>query len=353
MPLAEPFTRLEEIIHRRSAGKWALKALASIESGNVADIFRAEIESPNQSPQTVIIKLRSETGGINAQFCSYEREWFFYRRLRSRIRPTTPETYLQGKSPAEDDGLLLLEDVQAPVAPIRTPSSRRTMADQLVRTGSGAAFRCSIHAGEQPGGNQAGSGDWIKSGIDVTAELHSSDINPEEIPYHFSDNLAQLGPLSDRERAAMEALGASKQGIRFAALAEAQSKGIVSDEQEPFGIIHCDLRPENLIAADEWIILDWGDYCFGPVAFDLAYFFATSRTPPSTIRSLLQRYAARTLDFQPKAPLSPEYLLTRCKHYWPLVARTPLLFLAESGAPRAHDYWESVLNHTFYLWDAL
>ena len=353
MPLAELFTRLEEIIHRRSAGQWALKALSSIESGYVADVFRAEIESPNQPPQKVIIKLRSETGGINAQFCSYEREWFFYRHLRSRIRPMTPESYLQGKSPAEDDGLLLLEDVQAPVAPTRTQSSRCTMADQPARTGSETAFGCSIHTGEQPGGHQAGSRDWGKSGIDVTAELHSSDINPEEIPYHFSDNLAQLGPLSDQERAAMEALDASEQGTHFAALVEAQSKGIVSDEQEPFGIIHCDLRPDNLIAADEWVILDWGDYCYGPVAFDLAYFFATSRTPPRTIRSLLERYAVRRLDFLPKAPLSPEYLLTRCKHYWPLVARTPLLFLAESGAPRTHDYWESVLNHTFCLWDAL
>ena len=186
---------------------------------------------------------------------------------------------------------------------------------------------------EQPEGNQAGSRDWIKSGIDVTAELHSSDINSEEIPYHFSDNLAQLGPLSDQERSAMEVLDASEQGARFIALVEAQSKGIVSDEQEPFGIIHCDLRPDNLIGAAEWVILDWGDYCFGPAAFDLAYFFATSRTPPSMIKSLLKRYAEERQDVQPKEPLSPEYLLTRCKYYWPLVARTPLLFLAESGAP--------------------
>ena len=353
MLLSESFTHVEESIHQRSAGQWALKTLSPIAFGYVADVFRAEIEAQNQSLQMVIIKLRKETGGINAQFCSYEREWFFYRHLRSRIRPMTPEIYLQGESPAADEGLLLLEDMHALVAPTEAPSSRRTMADQLVQAGSGSAFGVSSYAGEQPGGHQAGSRDWIKSGIEVTAALHSSDISPEEIPYHFSDNIAQLGPLSDQDRAAMEVLDASKQGARFIALVEARSKGIVSDEQEPFAIIHCDLRPDNLIAADEWVILDWGDYCFGPVAFDLAYLFATSRIPPSMIKSLLQRYAAERQDVQPKETVSPEYLLTRCKHYWPLVARTPLLFMADSGAPGAQDYWESVLCHTFDLWNAL
>ncbi len=353
MPIAEPFTRVKESIHRRSAGRWDLKALSSIESGHVADVFRAKIEAQNQSPQTVIIKLRRETGGINAQFFSYEREWFFYRHLRSRIKPRTPEIYLQGESPAADEGLLLLEDMHALVASTEAPSSRRKMADQLVHAGSGSAFGVSIYAGEQPGGHQASSRDWIKSGIEVTAELHSSDISADEIPYHFSDNIAQLGPLSDQERAAMEVLRASEQGAHFIALVEAQSKGLFSDEQEPFGIIHCDLRPDNLIAAGEWVILDWGDYCFGPAAFDLAYLFATSRTPLSMIKSLLHRYAAERQDVQPKETLSPEYLLARCKHYWPLVARTPLLFMAESGNPRTHDYWKSVLNHTFDLWEAL
>ena len=348
-----PFTRLEESIHRRSAGQWSLKALSPIASGYVADVFRAEIEAPNQSPQAVIIKLRRETGGINAQFCSYEREWFFYRHLRSRIRPMTPETYWQGESPSADEGLLFLEDLHPLVAPTVAPSSRRTMTDQLVQTGSMSAFGVSIYGGEQPRGHEAGSRDWIKSGIEVTAALHSSDISAEEIPYHFSDNLAQLGPISDQERAAMELLDTSEQRARFIALVEAQSKGIVSDEQEPFGIIHCDLRPDNLIAADEWVVLDWGDYCFGPVAFDLAYLFATARTPPSMITSLLQRYATERHDVQPKETLSPEYLLIRCKHYWPLVARTPLLFLADSGAPSTHDYWKSVLNHTCVLWNAL
>ena len=348
MPIAEPFTRVEESIHRRSAGQWSLKALSPIASGYVADVFRAEIESPNQSPQTLIIKLRRETGGINTQFFSYEREWFFYRHLRSRIRPLTPKTYWQGESPASDEGLLFLEDLQPLVAPTEAPSSHRTMTDQLVQTGSMSAFGCSTHAGEQ-----AGSEEWLRSSIDVAAALHGSDINPRDIPYHFSDNLAQLGPLSDQERAAMELLDTSEQRARFIALVEAQSKGIVSDEQEPFGIIHCDLRPDNLIAADEWVILDWGDYCFGPVAFDLAYLFASARTPPSMITSLLQRYATERHDVQPKETLSPEYLLTRCKHYWPLVARTPLLFLADSGAPSTHDYWKSVLNHTFVLWNTV
>ena len=353
MPLAEPFTRIEESIHRRSAGQWALKTLSPIASGYVADVFRAEIESPNQSPQTVIIKLRRETGEINAQFCSYEREWFFYRHLRSRIGPITPKTYLQGETPAEDDGLLLLEDVYDLVAPTEAPSSRRTMTDQLARTNSRSPFGGYVHTGEQPEGHQAWSRDQFKSGIDVAAALHSSNINHQDIPYHFSDNLAQLGPLSDQECAAMEILDASERRSRFIALVEAQSKGTVSDEQEPSGIIHCDLRPDNLIAAAEWVILDWGDYCYGPVAFDLAYLFATARTPASMIKPLLQRYAAERQDVQPKEKLSPEYLLARCKHYWPLVVRTPLLFLAESGAPPTHDYWESVLNHTFYLWDAL
>ena len=353
MPVSRPFTRIEESIHQRSAGQWALKTLSPIASGYIADVFRAEIEAQNRSPQTVVIKLRRETGGINAQFCSYEREWFFYRHLRSRIKPMTPEIYLQGESPAADEGLLLLEDMRALVASTEAPSSRPTMADQLVHAGSGSAFGMSIYAGEQPGGHQAGSSDWIKSGIEVTAALHSSDISAEEIPYHFSDNIAQLGPLSDQECAAMEVLGASEQRHRFIALVEAQSKGIVSDEPEPFGIIHCDLRPDNLIAAAEWVILDWGDYCFGPVAFDLAYFFATSRTPPGMINSLLQRYATERQNVQSTETLSPEYLLARCKHYWPLVARTPLLFMADSGAPDAQGYWESVLSHTFDLWNAL
>ena len=350
---AEPFTRLEESIHRRSAGQWSLKALSPIASGYVADVFRAEIEAPNQSPQTVIIKLRRETGGINAQFCSYEREWFFYRHLRSRIRPMTPETYWQGESPASDEGLLFLEDLHPLVAPTRASSSRRTMADQLVQMSPRPPLGASIHAGEQPRRNQAGSENWFKSGIDVAAALHSSDINHEAIPYHFSDNLAQLGPLNDQERAALEVLDASEQRARFIALIEDQSIGLTSDEQEPSGIIHCDLRPDNLIAADEWVILDWGDYCFGPVAFDLAYLLATARTPPRMIQPLLQRYATERQDVQLKAPLSLEYLLIRCKYYWPLVARTPLLFLADSGAPSTHDYWKSVLNHTFDLWDAL
>ncbi len=345
---AEPFTRLEESIHRRSAGQWALKALSPIASGYVADVFRAEIEAPNQSPQTVIIKLRRETGGINIQFFSYEREWFFYRHLRSRIGPITPETYWQGESPASDEGLLFLEDLHPLVAPTRASSSPRTMADQLVQTGSMSAFGCSTHAGEQSGFEE-----WIRSGIDVAAALHGSDINRADIPYHFSDNLAQLGRLSDQERAALEVLDASEQRARFIALIEAQSMDITSDEQEPSGIIHCDLRPGNLIAAEEWAILDWGDYCFGPVAFDLAYLFATSHTPPSMVQSLLQRYVAEWQDVQSKAPLSPDYLLKRCKHYWPLVARTPLLFLADSGAPPSHGYWESVLSHSFDLWDAL
>ena len=198
MPIAEPFTRLEESIHRRSAGEWCLKALSPIASGYVADVFRAEIESPIQSPQTLIIKLRRKTGGINTQFFSYEREWFFYRHLRSRIRPLTPKTYWQGESPASDEGLLFLEDLQPFVAPTEAPSSHRTMTDQLVQTGSMSAFGVSIYEGEQPRGHEAGSRDWIKSGIEVTAALHSSDISAEEIPYHFSDNIAQLGPLSDQ-----------------------------------------------------------------------------------------------------------------------------------------------------------
>ena len=348
-----PFTRLEESIHRRSAGQWSLKALSPIASGYVADVFRAEIEAPNQSPQTVIIKLRRETGGIDAQFCSYEREWFFYRHLRSRVRPMTPETYWQGESPAADEGLLFLEDLHPLVATTRASSSRRTMADQLVQTSSRPPLGASIHAGEQPGRNQPGSENWFKSGIDVAAALHGSDINRADIPYHFQDNLAQLGPLSDQERAALEVLDASEQRARFIALIEAQSVGITSDEQEPSGIIHCDLRPDNLITADEWAILDWGDYCFGPVAFDLAYLFATSHTPPSLVQSLLQRYVAEWQGVQSKASLSPDYLLTRCKHYWPLVARTPLLFLADSGVPPSNGYWESVLSHSFDLWDAL
>ena len=125
----------------------------------------------------------------------------------------TPEIYLQGESPAADEGLLLLEDMHALVASTEAPSSRRNDGRPASSRGFGSAFGMSFYAGEQPGGHQAGSRDWIKSGIEVTAALHSSDISAEEIPYHFSDNIAQLGPLSDQERAAMEVLGASEQGL--------------------------------------------------------------------------------------------------------------------------------------------
>ena len=94
------------------------------------------------------------------------------------------------------------------------------MADQLVQTSSRPPLEASIHAGEQPGRNQPGSENWFKSGIDVAAALHGSDINSADIPYHFQDNLAQLGPLSDQERAALEVLDASEQRARFIALIE-------------------------------------------------------------------------------------------------------------------------------------
>ena len=127
----------------------------------------------------VIIKLQKrKPEGSTPNFAT--RESGFFIGIFARALGPTPEIYLQGESPAADEGLLLLEDMHA-LLHLRKHHLLAHDGRPASSSGFGSAFGVSSYAENVSWRAPSRFRDWIKSGIEVTAALHSSDISPKKL----------------------------------------------------------------------------------------------------------------------------------------------------------------------------
>ena len=187
--------------------------------------------------------------------------------------------------------------------------------------------------------------------IESLAALHASPIKASLVPYQFNDNIEQLGPLHPKQKQLMvHLLGEAMAGT----FAEQVTRPVLDTDSlgvNHFALIHCDARLDNILPQLGYPIIDWGDYCWGPPAFDLAYFLATQPLSEPQIHECLTHYLEERHRLAPFPWIDAlDTLITDVRAYLPLVARTPTLLLSRPISSHKTVYWQSMLKRTGELW---
>ena len=331
-----------------SQGQWRVLKLRAIHSGHVARVFRAHVhERGIEAPFTVFIKIQSLSGALDRQFQSYSREWQFYKSVRQQVLVRTPEAFFLDDAPETAGGILVLEDLS-------------TNFDRGAYREMGPPVESQIQSDQDPSQTQSATRqrDYPltihRAAMASLAALHASPISPSKIPFRFEDNVRQLGPINGDEHQLMrETLGSDTADL-FVSLGEEIAVEQGDLEPNHLGLIHCDARLGNILPQLGCPIVDWGDYCWGPAAFDLAFYFSAEQLDLNRIGECLTYYLTeRQRLLSPYCKLSMDRLMADVRSFLPLVARTPTLLLAQPiSATKAH-YWRSMLHRTAVLWKAL
>lgn len=289
-----------------------IRQIQPLSAGFVSDVFRIHlqaIDAPRQQPRSVIVKTASLDPAkrrIAVQFKSYQREHQFYRDIAPGLDLNTPECYYQHFQEKPLSFCLVLEDVGSAVPYPNTRASAQTIDETIVKQMAG---------------------------------LHQSHWNlPAGLPT-FTDNLAQIGSsygaiFDQHKRIAHHCLGAFACGV----VRDYIHHGFRVQQAEPSTLIHVDIKPDNFSLKNDLTLFDWGDYCFGPPTFDLAYFMIN--TPNS--HEGCQRYDLHLMAIYHRTLLelgilnySREQFHQDFRDILPLLAFTPLALIdAAPGASK-------------------
>jgi len=332
----------------RSQGIWQLLELQTVDGGHVARVFRAYVhERGVRAPFTIFIKVRSVDGALDLQFQSYSREWQFYKSVRPKVLVRTPEAFFIDDDPETTGGILLLEDLSVSV-------------DQgaSLEMGPPVASPCQSDVNRARTHNPTGQLDYPlaihRAAMASLAALHTSPISPSLVPFRFEDNVRQLGPIGvDEHRLMRQTLGSDTADL-FVSLGDEIEVEQSDLQPDHLGLIHCDARLGNILPQLGCPIVDWGDYCWGPTAFDLAFYFSAEQVNLKLIRECLVHYLAeRQHLLAPYSNRGVDQLIVDIRSFLPLVARTPVLLLAQPISAAHARYWRSMLQRTALLWKAL
>ncbi|MDA8345592.1 MAG: phosphotransferase [Thermaerobacter sp.] len=180
------------------------------------------------------------------------------------IRPWAPQFY--GAVRSEGWHLLLLEDLKgATWVPPWAPELAEIAVDQI------AAMHAAGMA--DPGAVE-----------DMEADA-------------FTENWLRVAPGGeDRDHfLALFSNSADARGWLDGALSSLMAhEGQLMRRDQPFGIIHCDIRSDNLaFRGQDLVLFDWADVRHGPLAFDIAAFLPSLESQGGpTAASMAERYAA-------------------------------------------------------------
>ncbi len=291
----------------------------------MAQVLRLQLAatSGGQPPvraETVIYKGTSsaKTQAIAARFESHEREAAFYRTIQPSLSIATPQCWSVALLP-DAEPWLLLEDL-APKADLAQPLT-------------------------------------LRSALTLLGNLHRETFGKPLTKISFSSNINNLnGFIQSQDPAEIEQL-LSRALPAGAALMPRLLTGFAAVEaelQHPGPVLcHGDYRWDNLSAADAGCVFDWGDYCSGPPAYDLGYFFATStqdlNPTAATLILWIDHYLAAmngpVIDARPA--LTRAGLIHDLQHLLPIIVWTPIMMLltaAEVPSPQ-HTYWRTALTH--------
>lgn len=236
-----------------------LLARLRLDGGFMSSLTRVDFRSSDPNlPRSIIIKLRSPfdvTLKIALAFNSYRKETDFYSNLAHKVSVRTPRCYASRIAPAGNQFLLALEDLGERegfgMGAGSASSASKWQTMQAMRTLAGLHSTC-----------------WQKReyNLPLFAEaLYASSSGLSEL---VERGLAKTGTvLSPPARSALSSYTQEPSMQLPAFLAVPQT------------LIHGDFRLSNLYFAEgeeTATVIDWGDYSYGPAAFDLAVFLTSS-----------------------------------------------------------------------------
>jgi len=275
----------------------------TLSAGYISDVFRIHFQTAGtlRTIRSVIVKTASQDPvkrQFAIQFMSYQREHRFYAGIAPKLPINTPGCYYNHFQEKPLSFCLVLEDVSdASAYPDHQAAARpidQAIAKQMAR-------------------------------------LHQSHWNRAAGLPVFTQNLMQIGAsyktvLERQAGSARHLLG----DVAYPVVRDTVHHGFQAQQPEPSTLIHVDFKPDNFSLKNGLTLFDWGDYCFGPPSFDLAYFMMHA-TPfdnlasrhdlglPETYHKSLRKLGI--VDY----PL--EQLHLDLKHCLPLLAFTPLALM--------------------------
>lgn len=230
--------------------------------GMLGEIFHLTLDTPHAEPPNLIAKfaaLRDETLASAKRGRTYERELLCFEQLLGRTPVRTPACYGTWYDEATAHFLMLQDYVPADpfvdqIAGIAVDEAERVLSEIA-----------GLHAR------------WWND-----AELTTLDWLPRLDAPTRIDNLTTLarigwGPLVDLIADEMPAV---PDGFGDA-LPQRIEGALRSLAALPSTLVHCDLRPDNLLfdpGSGSVTIVDWQGCGSGPAAFDVAYFIVQSLT---------------------------------------------------------------------------
>ena len=320
-----PARLTDEFLSAQLGRPVTLIAIEPLTDGHMAQVLRlwftAEGEGQDQvQAETVIYKgaALSKTRDIATRFKSLEREAAFYRALAPKLPIATPHCWSVAPS-SEVEPWILLEDL-APKAVLAPPLT-------------------------------------MDSALTLLASLHHKTREDTLVRINLSNNINDLnGFIQSQDPIMIEQL-LSVTLPENASLLPPMLSGratIQSDLHYPGPVLcHGDFRWDNLSAAKTGCLLDWGDYCMGPPAYDLGYFLATSTPGRDPTEVNLITWIDHYLDAVNAAAGDAHPTLTRAGLIQdvlcllPIIAWTPVMMLLTAAElpGTKHTYWKAVLTH--------
>lgn len=302
-----------------------LTSIEPLTDGHMAQVLRLRFSAvgagtDHAREETVIFKGAgpSKTQDVAARFNSHAREAEFYRTLAPKLDVATPKCWSVA-APFAAEPWLLLEDLspKAALAPPLTVLSALTVLARLHReTQSNALTRIT----------------FTNNIKDLTGFIQVQD--QARVEQLVTGSLQPSAPLASRMLSGLDTIEARLHHPGPA-------------------LIHCDFRWDNLSAAHSGCLFDWGDYCAGPPAYDLGYFFVTSTQGLDPSGSRLSAWLEHYLNAMNERAQAARPALTRAgliedlQQLLPIIAWTPaMMLLTAAELPGAqHTYWRAALAH--------
>jgi hypothetical protein len=288
-------TILAETVH--------INKIQPLSSGYIADVFRVHLKTAltTTDGQSVIVKMASQVPSkrrLANQFNSYQREHKFYKNIAPELALNTPQCYYNHFQLAPLSLCLVLEDVNYDL-----PGSGNQPFPQIKN-----------HAV-----------------LKHLAALHKSHWNQGKGLPAFIDNLDQIGASYNKVFRRQHVLSTNLlSNFSMQVIEHYIDQGPPVQPPHPSTLIHVDFKPDNFSLKNHLTVFDWGDYCFGPPAFDLAYFMMHRPARPDlTLErdlNLLKTYHNALLELD-ILDYTKEKLQEDFREILPLLAYTPLALL--------------------------
>ena len=301
--------------------------------GAMSDLLQVRIATASDLlPETLVLKVPSSTPTslqLALHFDSYRKESLFYRHLAPRLAAQAPRCHANELAANGSRLALALEDLTglAEVSQLESASEAQTM--QAMRT------LAQLHASAWPGRH---------SQLSLLPDAASAPL-PEAHPWlpRFADAVAASQPgFTEMVAQALAATGIDLSPETAATLRQYTDNPQIQLPaflELPQTLIHGDYRTANLrfpSPKEPARILDWGDYSWGPAAFDVVNFLVTSLSPEDRQaweEDALAEYSATLAQAGIAYP--PEACLEHCQRLLPPCLYLPALLAALGDLPLA------------------